>query len=558
MKYKWWTISLFIIIILSQTSSTISIVIPTLKDNDDMQEKFYKEYENNWYLQTKNLKNIEFQNTLTFASKDIHLYEKNQIMFESFSRSTDGVMNCSWPMCLHDIHHTAQSQYSTANNTGVEKWRFRTIGDGDIESGAVIDKNGTIYFGSLGSDRRLTALNQNGTLKWAYQTGGLVWSDPAITENGTIYFGSWDDYLYGMYPNGAVKWRFNAGTDLASSPAIADDGTIYFGGFNGYIYAVNPNGTKRWWYPTGNHIVSDPAIGNDGTVYIGSGDYYVYALYPNGTFRWRFGTAADIKGSPSIAPDGTIYVPSFDGYLYALYPNGTMKWRASTGNSVAARSAAIASDGTLYVGTEILRAFYPNNGTLKWICDVGGDVYGCSPAISSDGTIYVSAGASLVAVSPDGTVRWKKQITDVHARSSPCIGEDGTVYVGSTNGVNEWYGILHAFGSGEPKKIEIQQPEPGRLYLFSLDMGRTLLGNTVIIGSVKVKVQVYSEDQIESVHFYVDGTDQYNVTKPPYEWNMNHRYGKLFPLKHTITVTGFYKGGCSWSESIDVMYFHFF
>ncbi len=132
-------------------------------------------------------------------------------------------------------------------------------------------------------------------------------------------------------------------------------------------------------------------LNQDGTIYIGSGDNYLYALYPNGTLRWRFETGGYIKGSASIAPDGTIYVPSFDGYFYAVYPNGTMKWRASTGSSVAAAGVALAEDGTIYVGTELLRAYCPN-GTLRWSADVQGDIYGTVPAVSGDGTIYVSAG----------------------------------------------------------------------------------------------------------------------------------------------------------------------
>lgn len=537
--------------IVANLSSDSAYFSPT-KNYEDDQKNLHQQYMNDWHVHLRNSGNT--------TKRDISFNEKEEarvhVVLEPIAGSMDGLMNSSWPMCLHDPRHTAQSPYSTANNPdGVEKWMFRTIYEGPIESGAVIDRNGTIYFGSMGSDRRLYALFPNGTIKWVVNMGGSIWSDPVIADDGTVYVCSWDDYLHAVFPNGTVKWTFYTGTDLVSSPAIAEDGTIYFGGFNGYIYAVNPNGTKKWWYLTNDFIQSAPAIGDDGTVYIGSSDCYLYALYPNGTLKWRFQTGDWIKGNPSIASDGTIYVPSFDGYLYAVDPNGTKKWQVSIGSSIAARSAALASDGTLYVGAELLRAFYPN-GMLKWTCDLGGDVYGSCPAISGDGTIYISAGASLVAVNSNGTVQWKKQIADVHAKSSPCIGENGTVYVGSTMSGNFWYGILHAFGTEKPKKIEIEQPEAGKLYLFGQDLGATPRNNTVILGSVNVKVHAYSEDEIESIHFYVDGSDQYNVTSPPFEWKMNHRYGKWPLMKHTITVTAYYKGGCEWSESIPVWYFH--
>ena len=510
---------------------------------------------NDWSVHLSNSNNVT-ERSISESQNEGPNSSDNHISVEPIGGSPNGLMNSSWPMCLHDTHHTAQSQYSTANNTGVEQWRFRTIANGAIESGAVIDKTGTIYFGSMGSDRRFTALYPNGTLRWEYKTGNLIWSDPAIAEDSTVYVCSWDCYLYAFYQNGSVKWMFHGGGSLSSSPAIGQDGTIYFGGAHGYIYAVNSNGTEKWRYYVGGDLTSAPAIGEDGTIYIGTTSNSLCAINSNGTLRWRFGTDGWVKGNPSIATDGTIYVPSFDGSFYALYPNGTMKWKASTGSSVAARSVAITSDGTLYVGTEALRAFNPD-GTLKWICDVGGDIYGSSPAISSDGTIYVSAGVNLVAVTPDGLVKWKTPIAHIFARSSPCIGEDGTVYVGSTCGAGAWwYGYFYAIGAGEPRNIEIQSPEPGNLYLFGKDLGPTPKNNTVILGSVKVKANAYPEHEIDSVHFYLDGKDCYNVTAPPYEWNMNQRYGPLFPLRHTLTVTAYYSGGWWRSASREVSYLH--
>ncbi|PNX46191.1 MAG: hypothetical protein BV459_06920, partial [Thermoplasmata archaeon M11B2D] len=152
---------------------------------------------------------------------------------------------------------------------------------------------------------------------------------------------------------------------------------------------------------------------------------------------------------------------SFDGYLYALYPNGTMNWRVPTGGSIAAAGVALAENGTIYVGTEQLRAFNPD-GTLKWSADVQGSIYGTVPAVSADGTIYVSAGGSLVAVNPDGTEKWRKQLTIAQVRSSPSIGPDDRVYVGSEEYGLFVYGFLHAFGLG-PLRAEAYGPYHGAM-----------------------------------------------------------------------------------------------
>jgi len=359
-----------------------------------------------------------------------------------------GPMDSAWPMQGHDVAHTCRSPYSTENNSGDEIWCVRGENDGEVECSAVIDNDEVIYFGTQGSDFSVYAMYPNGTRKWRFVAAGSIWVSPALADNGDIYCTTWGalNYLQAIANNGTERWRFDQESSSSSSPAIGSDGTIYFGTDGHIIFAVNPDGTEKWRYITGDIVMGSPAIGSDGTIYIGSLDHYLYALRPNGTLCWRFATGSEIKGSASIAPDGTIYLPSFDGYFYALNPNGSMKWRASTGSSVAAAGVALVEDGTIYVGTEILRAYYPN-GTLRWSEDVQGDIYGTIPAVSADGTIYVSAGDSLVAVNPDGTEKWRILLSNEQVRSSPSIGPDDRVYVGSTY---RNYGYLHAIGILDP------------------------------------------------------------------------------------------------------------
>ena len=352
-----------------------------------------------------------------------------------------GPFDSAWPMICHDLRHTGRSPYSP-DNSGIEKWRFRT--KDCIEASPVIGEDGAIYIGVLGF--LLYAINPDCTSKWKYGVGGWIYlSAPAVAEDGTIYVTSWDDFLHAVNPDGTMKWKFCAGANICSSPAISEDGTIYFGslwslGSGGKIHAVNPNGTEKWQYQTGDQIMSYPAIGIDGTIYIGSSDNYLYAMNPNGTLKWRYKTGDEIQGHPSIADDGTIYIPSFDDYLYALYPNGTLRWKVklSVGSD---SSVAIAQDGTLYIGSDKLYAYYPN-GTKKWSVNLGSFMDDSSPAISEDGTIYICAGQSLVAVDPNGSELWQKKIGKLE--SSPAIGEDGTIYVGSAQ---DGFGYLHAFGA---------------------------------------------------------------------------------------------------------------
>lgn len=400
----------------------------------------------------------------------------------SFSQVSGGPMDSAWPMQSHDVHHTGLSPYSTMNNPGIEKWRFY-FSDW-LEDTPVIASDGTIYCkGAYNILDHLYAINPNGTEKWKYKTGGLIWgSSPAIGEDGTIYIGAWDYYLYAINHDGTLKWKFNANyADISSSPAIADDGTIYFGtlwslGDGGKIHAVNPNGTEKWQYQTGWHISSAPAIGEDGTVYIGSGDSLLYALWPNGTLRWRFDTDGEIHGHPTIGDDNTIYIGSWDNYFYAINPDGSLKWKYNLGWGTS-NSAAIDADGIIYVGTNKLHALFPN-GTQKWCFELGPERNGgsSSPAISADGTIYIGTrvddeGGEIIAINSDGTERWRKWIADKWVYSSPSIAEDGSIYIGSS--VEMSRGYLHAFGSIEsnspPDEPSISGPsrvEVGDDYLY--------------------------------------------------------------------------------------------
>jgi outer membrane protein assembly factor BamB len=377
-------------------------------------------------------------------------------------------MDSAWPMYCHDTRHTGRSQYSTASNSGDEKWWFKLVNGSISDSAIVIDADGIIYVAIFSEG--IWAVYPNGTLKWKYEMDGIV-STPAIDENGTIYVCSGTlatgAYFYAINSNGTLKWKYD--TDcvyLFTSPVIGDNGIIYFASFKssssdnaGYIHALYPNGTLKWKYKTERFVYSSPAIGQDGTIYFGDHSRHLYALFPNGTLRWKVKIAEDwITGSPSIAEDGTIYIVSCDEYLYAVNPDGIVKWKYKIGEKFYA-NPSLAEDGTIYVTSDSeLYAVYPD-GTEKWTRKLDGMVaYYGSQTVSADGTIYVGGSNYLLAVNPDGTKKWCKKVRTDHcyAESSPVIAEDGTIYIvffhrgpGHIN-ETEKYSCLHAFGELDP------------------------------------------------------------------------------------------------------------
>jgi outer membrane protein assembly factor BamB len=140
-----------------------------------------------------------------------------------------------WPMFHQNLQHTGLSPFSTAKDTGVQKWKFAT--GQSVFSSPAVGKDGTIYVGS--QDFNLYAVNPDGTLKWKFPTGFFASpSSPAVGKDRTIYVGSQDTNLYAVNPDGTLKWKFLAGQVVFSSPAVGKDGTIYVGSDDNNLYAV--------------------------------------------------------------------------------------------------------------------------------------------------------------------------------------------------------------------------------------------------------------------------------------------------------------------------------
>ena len=358
-----------------------------------------------------------------------------------------------------------------------------------------------------------TAKLQTVEPKWGYKIAGNIFSPIALDDSGNVYAASEDGYLYSIAPDGKKRWEYQAGASEAA-PVVASD-TVYVSTIEGNLIAFNLDGSKRWqsnifshrdrgapaatqyqvfaechmgsicaidpssgseqWqsdgvapgsdddndaqprYNRGFHLSEHnaSAVTTDGKIVIGAlRGQFVEIRQEDGQLQWQY-SAGDENGAdpnagwrqfnaPAIASDGSIYVGSGNGSLYAFSSGGQKQWTFATGGAVNA-SPAIAPDGTIYFGSEDknLYALTPT-GTLKWKIDLGAPM-GSTPAIAADGTIYVAngsifpipTGGQLYAVSPDGAVKWMADPKG-GTLNSPAIGSDGTIYVGA------WFGTVYA------------------------------------------------------------------------------------------------------------------
>ena len=282
-------------------------------------------------------------------------------------------------------------------------------------------------------DSRVYDVARDGTLKWSYATGDIIFSSPAVAHDGTVYIGSDDDHLYAVTPReGKPRWIVQLGAcpqrvgigpeasrcDVDGGPTIGPDGVIYTGGDG--IYAINPDGTLRWHFVTNGHVSSAPALLPDGTVVAGARTTSFMPWPPTARSAGIFGPAADIEPAPAIGDDGTIYVGSDDHKLYAIGPDGVLRWAFTTGADV--RSSVAIGNGIIYVGSFDAQLYAVHlDGTLAWSFRAGDRIVS-SPLVDAAGAVlFGSQDDRLYCLEPDGHLRWSVELGgDID--SSPTLG----------------------------------------------------------------------------------------------------------------------------------------
>jgi outer membrane protein assembly factor BamB len=180
-----------------------------------------------------------------------------------------------------------------------------------------------------------------------------------------------------------------------------------------------------------------------------------YTGPPTSTMAWNYTTSDGIVSSAAIASDGTIYVgvgwnlsKVEDPHLYALNPNGSLKWKYMAPDGFFS-SPSIGTEGTIYISCldDSLYAIedMATYGKLKWKKNLDSFFNLCSPAVWTDGTIHIgSPSYKYYKINPDGSFKWSYD-TGWCIISSPAIDEDGIVYIGSKDH------YLYAFEADENK-----------------------------------------------------------------------------------------------------------
>jgi outer membrane protein assembly factor BamB len=232
--------------------------------------------------------------------------------------------------------------------------------------------------------------------RWSFPPKGQNNLKPIIgsivISDNVLYFGCTDGNVYGLDPaTGNERWRFETGGEIWSTPAI-DNNTLYIGSFDRKIYAVDiATQSKKWEFPTGATNVAPPIV-SDGIVYAGSLDRNIYALNANnGSLVWKF-TAGSWFWAKPVIYNGVVYAPNLDNHVYGLdaktgqvlfdydLDGQVASWPVVIGNQVIVAT----ENGNLFaLGTD------PNNPNQKQIASFENVVI-TSPLSAGSDAVYIN------------------------------------------------------------------------------------------------------------------------------------------------------------------------
>ncbi|WP_018248984.1 outer membrane protein assembly factor BamB family protein [Orenia marismortui] len=199
---------------------------------------------------------------------------------------------------------------------------------------------------------------------------------------------------------------------------------------NGSIYSVDRDGDVRWSYTYSKYnqakkLAADttPAI-DDEMIYFTDNKFFLYAIDSTGDLKWQFPIFKNAKlTSPAVASNGTIFVGTSEGVLYAVKSDSQLDWKFEVpvednddrslildddeDEKLALTDLAVAKDGTIYFGVENGFLYAVNSdGEEKWSIKLADAGELNSPVVTKGGHISITsrAGDSYL-VGADGKLK---------------------------------------------------------------------------------------------------------------------------------------------------------
>jgi outer membrane protein assembly factor BamB len=347
-------------------------------------------------------------------------------------------------------------------------WRFEADSD-DIRNRPAVGADGTIYTTDIGG--HLYALTPDGGLKWVFNDlDGVGNKGVTLGVDDTIYVGS-ERAITAINPDGSLRWRFmqSPRAFILLGPNVGPDGNIYAVAIQGLgVFSLTPDGNLRWSVlePYRRPIVDIQEIvfGPRGTgfqLYFQANDH-LQGMELDGTTTFSNpGSTDTLLGDPqpAVGPDGTIYANRFDTpqglRLKAFDPSGNRLWTFPDDDDPTnvLSTPDVGPDGIIYDGRNLLSLHAVNpDGTERWRYTDSGILFG--PAVSPNNDLIFLGGrvtygqpGFFVGISTAGALLWRIALPSesghhILPNSRARFANDGqTVYIGTAipgqEGVNE-------------------------------------------------------------------------------------------------------------------------
>ena len=272
----------------------------------------------------------------------------------------------------------SQKGWLTTNSASGPEVILEFVADGQIIGAPAVGADGTIYVASWASAQGKTdggkvfALNRTtGEPKWAFQTGGPIYSSPVVGPAGLVCFGSADKKLYAVnIQTGEKVSSFAFGEKIPADSltnnivavSLGRDGAIFTCMMGSkVIYGINAETSSVRWQTLvdKNFSMSQAlAIDNGDNIYLkvmGSDACFVLSG-KTGKKLWASssGTRMSINGTTIDAPitsislrsDGSLLFGTASGLCAASSKNGKNSWKSLEGQSFV--GAAVDADDSIY------------------------------------------------------------------------------------------------------------------------------------------------------------------------------------------------------------------
>jgi outer membrane protein assembly factor BamB len=267
--------------------------------------------------------------------------------------------------------------------SGAERWRF-PLG-GRPSASPVVAYDGTVLAGTAAG--RLWALSPGGRARWSFTAPSRPALSPCLGKDGSIYFPS-GDTLFALSYRGEERWRYQLRAEAAATPAIGPAGIIYLAGGDRRLVALTPTG-ERLWEASLPGRVSAPVVDEDGTVLVGASG--VHRLSTQGALLWSYPIPAE-TATPVLRPDGTIFAGAANGKVYLLSREGERIAELALAAPIR-YAATAAGDDTVIVATAGRSLYVLRLGSggieASGRFEAGEEAH--HAALASDGSLYLGS-----------------------------------------------------------------------------------------------------------------------------------------------------------------------